>query len=137
MIFEGLKVCVKYWTKAIIFILCTFYEFSFRFFFAYGSVVKDLQRTVRDILRVGLGTLVDVSPNFWPFVEVSFSQKWVFFRYFLDISTKTTTKITFYCIHYFITPPPENFVHSIFYLLLTKPHQNKHRHGFGARFAVS
>ena len=65
-------------------------------------------------MEVGLGTLVDVSPNCWPFVEVFFSQKWVFFRYFLDISTKTTTKITFYCIHCFITPPPENFVHSIF-----------------------
>ena len=42
--------------------------------------------------------MVDVSPNFWPLVEVFFSQKWVFFRNFRDISTNTTPKITFYCI---------------------------------------
>ena len=32
----------------------------------------------------GLGTLVDVSPNFWPLVKVFFSRKWVLFRNFRD-----------------------------------------------------
>ena len=36
----------------------------------------------------GPGTCVEVSQNFWPCVEVLFSQKSVFFRNYRDISTK-------------------------------------------------
>ena len=46
----------------------------------------------------GLGTLVEVSQNFLPLVEVIFSQKWTIFGNFRDISTKTTSNTTFYCI---------------------------------------
>ena len=38
----------------------------------------------------GGGTLVDISPNFWPLVEVFFSQKWVIFQNFRDTYTNIT-----------------------------------------------
>ena len=70
--------------------------------------------SIMEILR-GLGNLVEVSQNFWPLAEVFFSQKWVFLD-FRDISTKTTSNITFYCTFIQNSPKipkevPKNFRH--------------------------